>query len=471
MKISELIEDDVVSIDELHITKRFNAHTVCEMTVTIKQESISSVYRKLNKTITLTDDNGMVVFYGYISSLDMKYGHNGILKATALSASVKTDIKPRNRVFRNTEKSLKKIIEKVKSKSDNDSFEFKIEEDGKIEHPVIQSNETNFQFIKRLASECELYIMVTDNKQNSKAEFTISKNKRDGMASVELDKASSVHCIWDFHKRSNKVINGLVVVSDVMADIGNTVTVSGKGAEAFNGDYIAYEVDIYKKYGTFLYEYKLYERTNFPQPELIVLSDDVHIDAVVKDNDDKEGRGRIKVDFADETFEDMDSDKDYWIPYRTPYSAVKGSETTGFIFLPDKDEPVDVIFSKNDLFASECLRRKKDGKYTGESKIDSKLEKPNENKYIATVHEKQITFTKDKLELKAKENTVTLTDDNIVIKVGDNTITLTKKKIEIKAGSNIINVDSSDIKIKSSGKVDIDGSKQINIKGEKIDIS
>lgn len=469
MKISELNENDVVSIDELHIAKRFNTHTVCEMTVTIKQESISSAYQKLNKAVTLTDDKGKVIFYGFISNLDMKYGHNGVLRITALSSSVKTDIKPENRVFRNTEKSLRKIIEKVKSGSG--SFEFRMEEDGKIEHPVVQNDETDFQFIKRLASECGMYVIVTDNKTGDKAELIISKNKGNGDVSVQLDKASSVRCIWDFHKCPDKVIHGLVVISDVLTDTGNEVKVSGNGDEAFNSTYIAYEVDIYKKYNTVLCECKLYEPKNFPQPEPIVFSGEVHIDAVVTDNSDSKNMGRIKVEFVDEKFEDMDSDKEYWLPYRTPYSALKGSETTGFVFIPDKDEPVDVIFSRDSFFAGECLRRKRSGKRTEEVKIDSKLEKPDENKYIATIHDKQITFTKEKLELKAKENTVTLTDDDIVIKVGNNTIKLTEKEIEIKADKNVITIDSSDIKIKSSADVDVEGGKQINIKGKKIDIS
>ncbi len=469
MKIIEIDQEKIVSIDSLHIRKRYCEHSVCVVKLQIKQEFIMSVYQTLNQDLTITDDYEKCIFKGKITDVDLKSGHSGILTIKAVSFSVKTDLEPKFRVFRNEKRSLNEILNKIKDRSP-DNFNININGNHNIDHPVVQYNETNFQFINRLARECGLDVFVNDTLTDDTPSIYISEKKRDGQYVIDLDKSYELHNIWNFFKHSNKTINGLRIVTDIYADLGDSVSVKSAVMNAGNSKYIVYEWDMYKKHEIFIYEYKLYEPSNFPKLELIPLPEDVHIHAVVKDNNDSGGMGRIQVRFADQVFEDMDPESKLWIPYRSPYTAVKDGNTSfGIVFIPDKDEPVDVVYSKGEFYACECLRRKaKNGSspLTDEVKIDTDLESPDQNKYIANIYGRKITFNKDMLELKSGKNTITLKDDEIEIKVGENKISIKEDDILINADKNLKISTGDDTSVKAGKKIDFKASDNASISGK-----
>jgi len=474
MNISEFKSYDVISIDELLIEKMPNCHTVCNLTAKIKEEKINDFFIDVNKNLTITDDDNNIVFKGCIYSVDIKCGHVGYLKLTAYSSSIKTDSIKRKRVFQNTEKSFKKILDKTVKDSDDDTFSFKLEQDVEIDCPIVQDNETNFEFIVRLASECGLYVLADDSE---KASFTISKGNRNSSGSQSMEDTFTNHKIWKYDKVSQNMIGGIQLSTLNFFENGAKISVKDKSA---SGDYIIYKWQLKKIHEVYTYEYLLYQSRQFPVPYIPPYPEYVRITAIVTDNDDPQGYGRIQVEFVDDEYKNMDSSSEdkLWIPYVTPYSAIKDGKSTGIVFIPDKNEAVDIIYSHKNFYACECLRKRKNGEKTDFLNFDSDIQKPNENKYIANIYNKQISFTKDELEIKSDENTIKLTKDFIELSVKDSTIKVTKDNINIKVDESNFDMKKDSIKISLEGSnlvmkkdsITANGNKKATLQASKVNI-
>ena len=144
------------------------------------------------------------------------------------------------------------------------------------------------------------------------------------------------------------------------------------------------------------------------------------------------------------------------INLQTPYIAEKG----GIVFVPDKDDVVEVIYRDNAFTATQIL---------GSSKLLDKFQNVKD-KYIANIFGRMIVFKEKELELISGENKIVMGDDSILLQVKNKAkIIIEENSIKLFAGDTKMSLDSA-FQIKS-GKATIKADGVVTISGSSINLN
>lgn len=136
----------------------------------------------------------------------------------------------------------------------------------------------------------------------------------------------------------------------------------------------------------------------------------------------------------------MTSDNKVWVNVLTPYTAKNG----GFVFVPEVDDVVKVLWDGSEFVVVGCVRQEP----LAERYQDIKL------KQIGNLHDKNICWDEEKIEITSKEAVATLLDEAVNISIGDSNINMSKDKIDIKTRKSIVEI-NDDIVVET-GNVHVD---------------
>ncbi len=200
--------------------------------------------------------------------------------------------------------------------------------------------------------------------------------------------------------------------------------------------------------------------------------------AVIVDNEDPEGLGRVKVRFP---WQVKDNNDTPWIKMSTPY----GGSGKGFYFIPEKDEEVLIGFEGNNSERPFVLSTG----FNKESK--SNIDNAGNNKKAIKTKKHSIEFDDGANKLTISDgsgNIVEMSDEsihftaakNVIITAGENCEITAGKEIKItagtdysvQAGSKMQIQSGTDLSVQSGTKFDLQAGTEVSIKGgAKIDIS
>jgi len=181
-KIKVISPWDIQSIYELKITNKLNEHGELQLTALISEASGKSA--GLQETITdqiqviiIDETNTKAIFKGRLKAVDISVT-TGVytLKASALSESSIMDEEKKSRSFQNTSLNYSDIVEKVTQDYSGKSFQLTADK-VVIDGPIIQYQETDWQFIKRMASLMETVIVADGEVQDQIFSFGYPKGK------------------------------------------------------------------------------------------------------------------------------------------------------------------------------------------------------------------------------------------------------------------------------------------------------
>ncbi|AZO95803.1 contractile injection system protein, VgrG/Pvc8 family [Halocella sp. SP3-1] len=167
-------------LNKFKISREIYQHSVLEVQGVIKKENRHKYYQYLREqedpTITVTYDNDdrKILFKGIIEEfgLGTKENQTHYLRIKAFSYSKLLARRRRNRVFQNMGTSYQEVFDKIKSQNPEFHIDFAdtsvastplINEDYPV---VIQYKESEWDFIKRLATYVNQILIVDDTKDN-----------------------------------------------------------------------------------------------------------------------------------------------------------------------------------------------------------------------------------------------------------------------------------------------------------------
>ncbi|WP_313183244.1 contractile injection system protein, VgrG/Pvc8 family [Lacrimispora sp.] len=149
------IELELLHIYDLCILKEINQHA----SLTLRGICEESNHQKTilqtdeNKKIVVKDQNKCLIFCGLITKLHMEEkGEVGTFLLNAASFSYQMDLTKRRRIFQNLEMTYQEVLETVLKAYPNASVTDRLSGNLKIPHFLIQYEETDWEFMKRLAS-------------------------------------------------------------------------------------------------------------------------------------------------------------------------------------------------------------------------------------------------------------------------------------------------------------------------------
>ncbi len=427
----------LATITEFYLIKAVDAHTYCKFKVRTTEDE-PFLKKKLGDTVNIKLQERDLL-YGTIETFSVTETFSETwMEVELYSTSIYEDREKKVRVFQNTNKTYKDVLESLNSTS----LEIKVkgkEGDGVISSLVFQVEETNFEFIKRIAKEINAYVFVEDLSYGAPY-LEISRQRAGQEKQIPLKHVKQYTC-----KRG---INGeeVSIALEEFLELGQPVSLEGKSYVVTQVE-IEMQRDVYKKH------YKLSEKDYTVMQKIESIA--YEFEAKVVANKDSEGLGRLQLDFQLGKVEEKESTNRVWIPYMTPYAAATG----GIVFLPEVGDIVRVQVMGEYVVATGMVRKEA---------VPKEFSKA-QNKYIVSPLGRSIALTEEGIILQTKGSEMCLSDEGITLKVGNNKVLLNEKiclveaegielvakgKMKIKADSDV-SVSAGTVKIKGSSGVEL----------------
>lgn len=404
-------------------------HSVCSFSF------VSASFEDYSDTVgscaEVMDDNN-IIMHGMIDDISFVSGcSENIVKVTLISTACKEDVNPINRVFQKEGQTYKDILDAV---TQNISYELNVPaslKEAELAHPIVQYNETDYAFIKRMLYEAygeEIVVDVAGGRNIYVGYIDNSKHE------IEL---TEIYAISHTLKRDMDEIEFSIQGGTEGQELRSYVDI-GKQVTWQKNTFIITRIEIEKTES--VYRYKCYAKSCKAEEYRKDNKCNHLFTAKITEVDDPDHYGRVRLDFSDVDIEDMTSDDKVWVNVLTPYTAKNG----GFVFVPEVDDIVKVLWNGHEFVVVGCVRQEP----LAERYQDVKL------KQIGNLHDKNICWDEEKIEITSKEAAATLFDKEVNISIGDSSINMSKEKIDIKTKKSIVGI-NDDIVV-DTGTVHVD---------------
>ena len=455
---------DIICLKEFTIEREINKHSICKFEAYIDEKNLNQSFKNLNKKVqvsSIKDEVEEKIFFGVVKSIEsLQNFHDSRIEVEIISTSFLESIEKKERVFQNQEKNNQNIFECLKMKDLTVDIVDENIKNEKLDVPIFQIEESNFDFIKRVAMSYGSYLVVDDiSNANIKIKLGVSQQKKYDLNN-EKYKIKSIK--KDISAESITVaLEKKLLIGDILIFDGIEYTIESSILE-------------YKS-GVLLYKYDAKKQDKQEKNRFKILGNKEY-ECEVSDNKDPESKGRIKVKFKEE-LEECEPGEGYWFDFLTNYSG----KDTGIVFLQEIGDLVSVKEISGRVYAENSRRVDTNEEY---------LNNPN-IKTIKNMFDKSITFQEKMIEIKngkgtgedEETNIIRLLDEGLEIKVGNKKIIIDKErillenkdvKIEIgneklilsSSAGNGIQIEKDNIKIKTTNDIKTE-SKTLEITGSK----
>jgi hypothetical protein len=434
-KLNELVEFKLV--------QKINAHTRLYfqgvIDETLKDQPVYDTAKETQVELFQLGVNRTPLFKGIVSRVEVKAVRDiYYLEVEAVSLTQMLDVKLKSRSFQNENMSYQALIKQVVDEYNGD-IQDKVSKGKKIGKFIMQYQETDWQFLQRLASRFNTGLIPFILSDKPKLYFGVPDS---GSSDLKLD---NVHYrvrkkLSDYRHSSANSIPGIheddfidyEVESEQKLNIGDSV--------GFNNTRLyVREITSYLDKSILKYQYVITPQKGLSQQtiyndQIVGLSVEGRVLEVAKDN----VKVHLQIDPKQEAGEA------FWFPYSSVYTAEGNS---GWYCMPEKDDHVRIYFPN---------RKEEEGVAVSSVRKDSKDSKNNkvsnpEIKYFRTKSGKELMFSPSEIIITGK-------DDQIYLKLNDKDgITLySQKAVKIIAKEDLtIESEQSRVIIKAKEGIDI----------------
>ena len=415
------------SIQSLEISHNINEHAIAVISGEIDSDTAQDYLQRTDERMMITikttaEGQPDILFWGVVDGIDMQNkSQYALLTVTAKSMSVLTDIEKKNKSFQNTAKLYENILQECIG---NLAIVMMGVTDQAIGNMIVQCNETNWEFCKRMASRLSAPVITTINAKVPTFVIGIPSGKHYQVTSVERSAAS----------------NGQKNKSQMMEDkMATGITTS---QYVFLGDSVAYGsgsgkvMCVYSCLKGGILQTTIHTATenSFKQQPIVnqQIAGKMYLGEVQAVQGDKVQVHLVDIDG------NYDASGSVWLPYSTAYSSADGS---GFYCMPAEKDMVRVFFpaaDEGEAFAasSVCVN-------PGADVTDKKWSGPAG---------KQILLTKEGIYITTNAN-----DSKIFIDLTD------EAGITIKSNQNINVCAKNNLSLISNNSIEITAEKDILI--------
>ncbi len=484
-----------LNIQKCNIKKEVNFHSHMEVTGTIAEETMKEIMStSLIQTEILLEikenaigipsndeedenkeDEKGKLFHGIIQSFDIAIeGSHRILTLRCISATYLMDLQKKVRIFQNTSTKYSEVLGKL-----NESYEGSshyLPEDGEIKNLLVQYEETDFQFIKRIASHYNTFVAPANTLgglkyyiglRESNESFALPRQysaKRE--VNVELQKAGDA---VEFSADDGSI--QIIFESREVYEIGDFTKIE-TGQEYY---VVCIESRLEGKEFIHTYTLKtkesgLYVATSF-NSKLVGLS----LEGKVLDiNQDKVQIEVFANDFSEELHDPTQKikanglqDDGKFFPFSTVFSSPDG---TGWYVMPEKEDIIRLYFPtewEGHAYVISAVHM------TSENK---ELRSDPDHKSFRTIHNKEILFTPTSIVLTNNGKTgslveITLDDEKGVSIHSDKGIQITAtNQVNIQSEEGAITLAGTGGVNLNQGGASISVNTNVLVKGAKVQL-
>ena len=455
-------------IKEIKIEKKLNDHSFMFVKGIIRDvDGFSPVDTMTRGTSVQCLNNGKVYFSGILQSVKVikTSGDQHYLEVSAVSNTILLDTVKHKRSFQNNGQSFQDIVESVIADSSGKvTYNADVMN---VENIIIQYNETDWEFAKRLASHTQdVLIPITDD---TPAFHFGATDKSGGMLNT-----SSYSKFKDFNilrKMSDEfeplveddIMLCTVETDGLICDLGEKLTVNGEG---FYVRHIS--VTINEKSASLKVVYTLCPKKSISGPkyynkattglvlhgEVIALKGDtLQLKLYVYDKHNSESK--VYID------DDQSAGNEHFFKYATGYSA---ENHTGWYVMPEVNDVVQLFFPNEDEKNAYALSSVRQGKNV---RTNDHLQK-----FLRTPFGKEIKFDKNKILITAKDSStfIKITENSGIEIMTPDPIRVTSRNstIDVTAGNdiNVLTHANMNVTVKGDATILVEGDSDTTVKGD-----
>ncbi len=449
---------EFVSFLELKCSKELNQHGVIKITGLIEQEKGQEYMDMASKetwvSVNAVSEDGVVrrFFSGILTELWMKKeGQVYILTIEVKTGSFLLDIEPHTRSFQDSEFLYSKVIDDC-VKSAEGSFSM-WDKDAVIKQFLMQYRETDWEFVKRLASYAGTVLIPEDSFPEKKIYWGYPDTV--AIKEVQADSYRMEQDYEQYQKRKAVGAKGLeladliscVVCTREIYSLGETVQFEGKNL-------VIGRVSSWLEGQELYNEYCLITRENglllpIYNQNLSGISLKAKVSAVEKT--------MVKVQIEED--ENQAESGSRWFDYATVYSTPDG---TGWYCMPEIGDEVRIVMPdciENHAYVASSVHL---GSAGGRTNPDEKSWKNRQNK--------EVLFTPDSIILRNNNGiSMELSDQEGIKLISNKDITVQSDgDIQIKSQSAGVNISAGGGILMQQGAAKVQINDEINICGGKI---
>lgn len=455
---------DVLKVEDLTITSAINDHSRLTLTALIKKELAKNyiTYEKNGREICVKEEE-RVLFHGITTSIQCSAEKEFMkMEVTAESYSSLLDRKKKSKSFQDTSMKVRELVDIVLGKESKVPYQFYMENQ-KIGELLVQYKETDWEFLKRVASKYHTGIFSNMTQKGK-------------------------HLIWGINTKGelqNIHITGISIKKDMSiyrSNLKNDVkNITEKDAVIYElesdsfllvGDAIMYG----KKRLYITKSYCHMEQADFKAIYQARTEKGTRIQRMYNDNivgGALEGKilavsgevvqAHLAVD------EKQDIQKAYWFPFS---SMAAGSDGSGWYYMPEIGDCVKVCFpdwQESNAFAVSAVSN-----YQAQEGEDDRMGN-TDVKYMHNPSGKNLSLSPDGIQADASgQSLMGLQNDGSMQMSSQNTLTMTASEmIEILAASDVEIESDTEIIIASdkTGELQMNDSGEIRELGGQVNIN
>lgn len=391
---------ELVNLQELTITKKFNEHAYFAFTGIVSEE-IKDSYVRLSGSdtpvvISQTDDEGKStpLFCGLIQNISVNTIRDVFyLKVEGASYTYLLDIEKKRRSFQNKNMTYAQLLKAIAADYPDVDILDAATDGAIIGKFTMQYQETDWQFLKRLASRSRTGLMPAAGFDTPKIYFGLLDSSSKGeLSSFNYRVRKKMDTFrYTIHNTNANVNEEDFIYYEVEThqalELGNTVEFKGKQLYVF-------EAETRMKDGLLTHRYIFSTRAGLRQP---VYHNDQIIGASIQGKVIDVEKDRVKLHLNIDR--EQKPEAAYWFPYSTMYSA---EGNTGWYCMPEKGDMVRVYFPGNKEEEGVATSSVRSGDNRNGS---SKLGNPD-IKYFRTPSGKELMFSPEEIVITGKDGEI-----------------------------------------------------------------
>ncbi|MGE6513276.1 hypothetical protein [Lysinibacillus sphaericus] len=441
----QVLPFELVSLQELTLTKKMNEHATLRFTGIVPEE-IRDKYVEMteaNAAIAVNQldhqGNPIPLFKGVILSIKVRAVRDiYYLEVEAASNSYQLDIKTKSRSYQHKDMTYSSLFQLMSPPYPGLDIIDEATKGGKLDKFTMQYRETDWQFLKRLASRFNTGLVPAATFDKPKFHFGVPAGSAKGKLAdyhYTTRKKLADYLLYTENGNEGMEENDFLyyeVETDKVFNIGDHVSFNEQTL------YVA-EASTSMKDGLLKHIYSLSSKKGMNKSEVFNqaisgLSIEGKVLEVAKDH--------IKVHLTID--EKQDKEKAHWFLYSTGYTAEGHS---GWYCMPEINDYVHVYFpshKEEEGLASSSIRKNLDSSAT------NKLDDPS-TKYYRTAFGKEI-------KMSPSEIVITAQDGDIFIRLNE------ESGIEIFSKKDIKLISAADISVNASKKILLSAEEEISLK-------
>lgn len=443
-------------IKNMVITADINEHTELNLTGVLSDDKKDEyIYKNINKPIKVyyeINNQMQTIYIGIVTELKLvKINNCYEINIKAKSYTYILDIKRRKRSFQDKLRMLYDLIQEITKSCGNGNSYMNIpnEQLGRL---WVQYDETDWQFIKRIASYYNAgiypYSILDGINYYVGTPNMAAKN-------IAINEYTATKLFDKYERIKQNEIPTLNETDFIVYKIESYEILSLGDCINFNGQslYISklkYEIVDGILKNTYLLQTKSGQQIErIYNEKLQGISLEGSVIEVIKD----EIKVKLDIDKIQE------KEKARLFKYSTIAASPDGS---GWYFMPELKDRVRIYFPNNDeenAFAKSCIEQ---------------IKGDPDTKYIANIHGQKVVFTPSSITISASNNaTIVLNKNGSISIAGANISVNASDSISMRAENNVLlsGKNNVDITCDKGGKVILDGGGNVILKGTKVKIN